>query len=224
MEFDVSETLSAPNPASESRKWVHHVIDLLDVAARQLPDEERAARCTILEAACFLRKQVDPRVALPLPDGRASLLAWQARKVRDYIDAHIADPILVADLSALLQWSESHFSRRFRLTFGETPHTFVLRRRVKFVAQYMLETDAPLSEIALRCGFADQAHLCKHFRQAAGLTPAAWRRVHKRHDNQRATTSVSGASLPATTSSPDVYTRDSLAMNRRRLMDGQRVT
>jgi AraC family transcriptional regulator len=41
----------------------------------------------------------------------------------------------------------------------------------------MLTTDASLSDIALRCGFSDQAHLCKHFRQAAGQPPAAWRRA-----------------------------------------------
>jgi len=50
----------------------------------------------------------------------------------------------------------------------------------------MLTTDAPLSDIALRCGFSDQAHLCKHFRQAAGQTPAAWRRarraLHEEHE------------------------------------------
>jgi AraC-like DNA-binding protein len=43
----------------------------------------------------------------------------------------------------------------------------------------MLTTDASLSDIASRCGFADQAHLCKHFRRSVGHTPAAWRRVHR---------------------------------------------
>jgi AraC family transcriptional regulator len=106
------------------------------------------------------------------------LLAWQARKVRDYIDSHITGPILVADLCALVQRSEAHFSRSFKRTFGESPHAFVVRRRVELAAQYMLTTDASLSDIALRCGFTDQPHLCKHFRQAAGQTPAAWRSAH----------------------------------------------
>jgi AraC-like DNA-binding protein len=58
---------------------------------------------------------------------------------------------------------------------------FVVRRRVELAAQYMLTTDGALSEIALRCGFTDQAHLCKHFRLATGETPAAWRRAHRSH-------------------------------------------
>jgi AraC-like DNA-binding protein len=40
-----------------------------------------------------------------------------------------------------------------------------------------------LSDIALRCGFTDQAHLCKHFRRAAGQSPAAWRRAQHRDEH-----------------------------------------
>jgi AraC-like DNA-binding protein len=107
------------------------------------------------------------------------LLAWQARRVRDYIDSHIAGPILVADLCALIDRSEAHFSRSFKRTFGESPHAFVIRRRLELAARYMLQTDASLTDIALRCGFIDQAHLCKHFRQSTGHSPGAWRRSRR---------------------------------------------
>jgi AraC family transcriptional regulator len=164
-----------------SHDWVHHVISLLDAAMHQLYSKEKAAHGTILEAALLLRQQIEPPTAREVPNGRGRLLAWQARKVRDYIDSHISGPVLVADLCALLQRSEAHFSRSFKRTFGESPHAFIVRRRVELAAQYMLTTDASLSDIALRCGFTDQAHLCKHFRQAAGQTPAAWRRA-QHHD------------------------------------------
>jgi transcriptional regulator GlxA family with amidase domain len=85
--------------------------------------------------------------------------------------------VLVADLCALVWRSEAHFSRSFRGTFGYSPHAFVVRRRVELAAKHMLETDMPLSDIALGCGFVDQAHLCKHFRAIIGETPAAWRRA-----------------------------------------------
>jgi AraC family transcriptional regulator len=111
------------------------------------------------------------------------LLAWQARKVRAHIDGHIAGPVLVADLCALLQFSEAHFSRTFRRTFGKSPHAFVIGRRVELAARYMLQTQAPLSDIALRCGFIDQPHLCKRFRQITGHSPAAWRRAHSSEDD-----------------------------------------
>jgi AraC family transcriptional regulator len=157
------------------REWVHQVITLLDAAVSQL-DHEQAVYGTILKAASLLRKQIDPEVAGAAPDIRGGLLAWQARKVRAYIDSHITGPVLVAELCALVPLSEAHFSRVFKRTFGKSPHAFVIRRRVELAAQYMLQTEAPLSDIALRCGFTDQPHLCKHFRQATGHTPAAWRR------------------------------------------------
>jgi AraC family transcriptional regulator len=180
MEGHLGETLVVLNlGTTRSREWMQRVITLLEAALGQLHDQVHPAQGTLLEAASLLRQQIDPPASGEVSDGRGRLLMWQARKVRDYIDSHITGPVLVADLCALVQRSEAHFSRSFKRTFGESPHAFLVRRRVELAAQNMLTTDAPLSDIALRCGFTDQAHLCKHFRQAAGHTPAAWRRAHR---------------------------------------------
>jgi AraC family transcriptional regulator len=175
-------TNAIPPGAAQTHAWVHHVIALLDAAVCQL-GHQQTVQGTILEAASVLREQIDPEVAQAAPDKGGALRAWQARKVRAYIDSHITAPVLVADLCALARLSEAHFSRVFRRTFGKSPHAFVIRRRVELAAQYMLQTEAPLSDIALRCGFTDQPHLCKHFRQTTGCTPAAWRRAHRREDD-----------------------------------------
>jgi AraC family transcriptional regulator len=180
MEGHLDETMAVSKlGATRSHEWMQRVITLLEAAVGQLHDQGHPAQGTLLEAASLLRQQVHPTAAKEVPDGGGCLLAWQARKVRDYIDSHIIEPILVADLCALFQRSEAHFSRSFKRTFGKSPHSFVVRRRVELAAQYMLTTDASLSDIALRCGFTDQAHLSKHFRQAVGQTPAAWRRAHR---------------------------------------------
>ena len=174
MEGHLEETLAVSKlGATRAREWMHRVISLLDAAVGQLHDQEHAAQGTVLEAASLLRQQVHPPAAAEVPDARGRLLAWQARKVLDYIDSHITGPILVADLCALVQRSEAHFSRSFKRTFGESPHAFVVRRRVELAAEYMLTTDASLSDVALRCGFTDQAHLCKLFRLRHDETPAA---------------------------------------------------
>jgi AraC family transcriptional regulator len=165
--------------ATRSREWMQRVISLLEAAVGQLHDQVHPAQGTLLEATSLLRQQIDPPAARAVPDGRGRLLAWQARKVRDYVDSHITGPVLVADLCALVQRSEAHFSRCFRGTFGYSPHAFVIRRRVELAAKYMLKTDMSLSDIALGCGFVDQAHLCKHFRVVTGETPAAWRRAKR---------------------------------------------
>jgi len=193
MDGHFEETLAESTlGATQSREWMHRVISLLEAAVGQLHGQEHPAQGTLLEAASLLRRQVHPPAAGEVPDGRERLLAWQARKVRDYIDRHITGTILVADLCALVRRSEAHFSRSFKRTFGESPHSFVVRRRVDLAAQYMLTTDAFLSDIALRCGFTDQAHLCKRFRQAAGQTPAAWRRAHRSHHDEHGTPPAEG--------------------------------
>jgi AraC family transcriptional regulator len=163
-------TVTPPNT------WARRVLDLLEKATGELNYEADAALYALAEAMSVLRKQIDAGAAAAGLEGRGRLLAWQARKVRDYIDAHIAEPLRVADLGALIQRSEAHFSRSFKRTFGESPHAFLIQRRLKRAQQYMLQTDASLSEIALQCGFTDQAHLSRHFRQVTGSTPASWRR------------------------------------------------
>jgi AraC family transcriptional regulator len=54
---------------------------------------------------------------------------------------------------------------------------FVLQRRLQLAAQYMRKTDKCLADIALRCGFCDQAHFSRRFKDSTGFTPAAWRRA-----------------------------------------------
>jgi AraC family transcriptional regulator len=166
--------------AAQSHEWMHRVIGLIEVAVGQLHDQEHPVHGMLLEASSLLRQEVRPPAAGGVSDGLGRLLAWQARKVRDYIDSHITGPVLVADLCALVPYSEAHFSRHFKRTFGESPHSFIVRCRVELAAQYMLTTDASLSDIAMRCGFSDRAHLCRTFRRATGQSPAFWRRTQLR--------------------------------------------
>jgi AraC family transcriptional regulator len=190
MDTDNGERFASQERAGVSHEWVHDVLTLLDAAARQLPNQEQLARGAIGRASSLLRKQIGSDTAEDPPNEGGRLLAWQARRVREYVDRHIAGAVLVADLSALVARSEAHFSRCFRHTFGEAPHAFVVRRRLELATQYMLETDTSLSEIALRCGFADQAHLSKRFREATGQTPAAWRRARQTLSGRHAAIAV----------------------------------
>jgi AraC-like DNA-binding protein len=182
------------------REWVLRVLTLLDAALQELNPEERAAQCYLLEAASHLRQQISPEAAGRAADGGGRLLAWQARKVRDHIDAHITGPVPVADLCAIIQRSETHFSRSFKRTFGVSPHGFVIQRRLELAIRLMLESDICLSDIALQCGFTDQAHLCKHFRHAMGQPPGAWRRAHRvqeLRDGMESQSATVGSRAPA---------------------------
>jgi AraC family transcriptional regulator len=176
--------LSTPD-STRSCEWMYRVIALVEVALGQIHNHLHPAQGSLLEAAWLLRQQIEPPVTREASSAAGGLLAWQARKVRAYIENHISGPVLVADLCSLVQRSEAHFSRSFKHTFGKSPHAFLIRRRVELAARYMLTTDASLSDIALQCGFTDQAHLSKQFRQSTGQPPAAWRRARRTQDTER---------------------------------------
>jgi AraC family transcriptional regulator len=166
--------------SAEIRTLVSSVMALLDSAKLEFDTNLTAAKASITRASSLLRVEIDRQISR---NNRAtaygSLLNWQTRRVREYIDAHIGNRILISDLSGLVQRSEWHFSRLFKRTFGESPHAYLLRRRVELAGQLMLVSDASLTDIAQNCGLADHAHLCKLFRQQTGQSPAAWRREHR---------------------------------------------
>lgn len=178
MDSQAGETFAvATPPIDQGGSWIQSVIGLLDAATQQLHCSKEAAQAAIEQATSLLlqgQRRLHSRGRSRAPGG---LLAWQVRKVQEFVDAHIAGRILVSELGALVQLSEAHFSRQFTRAFALTPHAFVLRRRLELAAQSMLESTDSLTDIALCCGFTDQAHLCKHFRRSMGVTPAAWRRA-----------------------------------------------
>jgi len=155
------------------------VVDLLQSASRELEHSQEAAKTSMNRAASLLQAQMRYD-STERHDPSRALLAWQMRRVEGHIEEHIDQQIRVAALSDLVGLSVAHFSRAFRLACGEPPHAYIVRRRVELAAQLMLAGREPLSEIALRCGFHDQAHLSKQFRQLTGETPAAWRRLRRR--------------------------------------------
>ena len=170
------------NGGDQMRAVFARVVNLLMGATRELEHSQEAAKSSIHRAASLLQAQMRFEGTERQGPSQA-LLAWQMRLVESYIQEHIDQQILVANLSELLDLSEAHFSRAFRLAYGEPPHAYIVHRRVELAAQLMLASREPLSEIALKCGFHDQAHLSKQFRQLTGETPAAWRRLRRRPRN-----------------------------------------
>jgi AraC-like DNA-binding protein len=88
-------------------------------------------------------------------------------------------PIRIKELSGIAGRSPSYFCHAFKRTFGETPHAYVINRRLERAGELMLQSDALLTEIAYNCGFTDQAHLSKQFRQRTGQPPSVWRRERR---------------------------------------------
>jgi len=146
---------------------------MLDEVRGALGHDLEAARAGLARLAGLLGKAPAAKVA------RGGLAPWQARKVVALIDQNIEWTLPVERLAAAASLSPSHFCRMFKDSFGEPPHAYVMGRRVEHAKTMMLETDEPLSQIAAACGFADQAHLSKLFRNRMGETPSAWRRANR---------------------------------------------
>jgi AraC family transcriptional regulator len=158
------------------------LIKLLSDASNAVDTDAGAARSCLAQALAQLTPLCpsgDHRVA-PQPR-RGGLASWQESRVKTYIEAHIEGPIRVADLAAASRLSIRYFSHALRQSFGSSPQEFTLRRRIERAEILMLSTEQTFADIALACGFCDQAHFCKRFRKINGQTPKAWLREHRRH-------------------------------------------
>lgn len=110
---------------------------------------------------------------------RGGLAPWQMRRATEFLEANIQSNISLHSVAAECELSVSHFARAFRKTFGRPPYRWLIERRVDMAKAYLLHSDLPLADIALRCGFADQSALNKSFRQLLKQSPGEWRRFKK---------------------------------------------
>jgi len=165
----------APGPlaAGKPTRLPAEAIGLLDevrhAIERNQPD---GARTAALRLVTLLTQTAVVEVAI----ARGGLAPWQRRKVDRYVREHLERPVPIEELAEQIPLSVSHFCRTFKETFGDTPHTYLIRLRLESAQEMMLVTAEPLSQIALASGFADQAHFSKQFRRVVGETPSAWRR------------------------------------------------
>ena len=158
-------------------RLVANIVELLEVAHRKWECDRDAAKASISRATFILRSELERHEAASRPDnGAGELAGWQVLRLRTYIEGRLGETIHVKDLSGVARRSTAHFCRAFKRTFGLTPHAYVTVRRLEQAKRLMLESDEQLSVIAVACGFSDQAHLSKLFRQHTGETPGGWRR------------------------------------------------
>jgi AraC family transcriptional regulator len=148
---------------------------LLETARRELERDREVAKASLATASTILQAEIERRSGANGSTG-GGLAAWQLLRVRAFIESNLHRTIHIRDLSAVARRSPAHFSRKFKLAVGESPHAYVVRRRLERACHLMMTSASSLSQIALSVGFSDQAHLCRLFRQAFGQSPASWRR------------------------------------------------
>jgi AraC-like DNA-binding protein len=108
----------------------------------------------------------------PVPPARHLLRA------KDLIDARYREPLDVPTLARAARLSTAHFSREFRRTFGETPHQYLLTRRLERAAALLRNTDRTVFDICLTVGLRSVGSFTTSFGRAFGLSPTAYRAAH----------------------------------------------
>jgi AraC-like DNA-binding protein len=144
--------------------------DLEDALARErdrttLQDALRS----VVEGACSAARDIAART---LPGGP---LRPEIARARAIIQERFDQMISLSTLADEVGLSKFHLLRLFREEVGATPHAYQLHLRIAR-ARELLDARASAAEVALACGFADQAHFTRTFKRIVGFTPGRFRR------------------------------------------------
>jgi AraC-like DNA-binding protein len=96
-------------------------------------------------------------------------------RAKDLADAQYAEPLGVDDLARAAGLSRAHFSREFRRTFGESPHSYLLTRRLERAAALLRATDRSVAAICFSVGLRSVGSFTTSFTRTYGLSPTAYR-------------------------------------------------
>jgi AraC-like DNA-binding protein len=154
---------------------LHHMALVLQAAV----EAEGVAGCLYAEAlanalAVHLLKRyaIGRHLDQPFHGG---LTPCKLHRTIAYILAHLEHKLSLAELAAVAQMSPAHFARLFKCATEQTPHQYVITRRIERAKHLLTETTLPLHEIGARVGYADQSHFTALFRQYVATTPKAHR-------------------------------------------------
>jgi AraC-like DNA-binding protein len=96
-------------------------------------------------------------------------------RARDLADARYFEPLGVGDLAHAAGLSQAHFSREFHRAFGESPHAYLLTRRLERAAALLRATDRSVADICLSVGLRSIGSFTTSFTRTYGISPTAYR-------------------------------------------------
>jgi AraC-like DNA-binding protein len=110
---------------------------------------------------------------VPYPPAARHLL-----RAKDLADSRYFEPLSVEDMARSVGLSRAHFSRAFRGAFGESPHAYLLTRRLERAATLLKVTDRSVADVCFSVGLQSVGSFTTSFTRAYGMPPAAYRAAH----------------------------------------------
>jgi AraC family transcriptional regulator len=96
-------------------------------------------------------------------------------KVLEYIHEYADQNLSLLEMAQQVQMSPYYFSRLFKQSTGQSPHQYLINRRIQQVKRLLATTSLSIADIAAQAGFTDQSHLARHFKRQVGVTPSQFR-------------------------------------------------
>lgn len=156
------------------------VFRLAEMLAQEVADPGFAADLLVEGLARAMASLLARLDGIAQPEAeRLHLPPWRLKRVLDYIEARLAEPIGLTDLAEVAGLSPFHFSRMFKLATGTTPYRHVRDRRLDTACRMLRETQLPIDAIASTCGFGSTSHFTTAFSKAMRQPPARYRRDHR---------------------------------------------
>lgn len=98
------------------------------------------------------------------------------------MDRHFAEPLNVPKIAQVAAMSSAHFTRRFRVVFGQTPHQYLYQRRIERAQWLLRTTQLPITQICHDVGYESLGTFTRTFRRLTGETPSVFRERNRAHD------------------------------------------
>ena len=157
-----------------SRSWHARVLDRALSVEQQVRGREFGFELSVsAELMQIWRELIVSRP--PQSQPRSARGNASVRKMLDFIDAHSAEPLTLAQIAASASLSESEGSRTFRRVTGETAFSYLRGRRIARVMELLKSTGKDLEQIAAETGFGGASYLIRVFRERTGMTPRRFR-------------------------------------------------
>jgi AraC family transcriptional regulator len=149
-------------------RWLLAATEPLDVLARE--QLQALLHRHLLDR--YLHEGVAPR-----PPARDTLTGATLRRVFAHIESALCEPLSLSALAQLARLSPDHFLRAFKSAVGQTPHQYVIDRRIARARQLMNNRNLTLLQVATETGFCSASHFAAAFRQRTGMSPRRWRSI-----------------------------------------------